>query len=508
VGFTHRLCNAAYAYGNSRGKSRKRNEREDQMKTIRFSAYVALSTSLLIAAPQGFPQQSADFNSRGPVRFTVAPNTSSHIAMKTLPKATCMVYATSDSDVEHALKAFADDDGMIHFHVTPLAEAEQLAHFSVDCTAAHQSVTYDLELRPNSVPTDDMPAPVAEVRAPQATDVIRPALARADAIGLTGDELLKRGYPVRPDAGQAPTAYATWLRAVTRPSRKVNPRQVQRPEVEAGPATLTGLVYGPVNQGGPGTGSISTLVTTNNWSGFVLAAPYATYSPSVTYDLVDGRWNVPVVSPETNKRVYSNMWIGLDGWGASPYGDSDLWQAGTDSDDSEVVHGYRLTTYDAWTLFLPQGIGGVLPNFTVEPGDEIFSEVWVANLEKSPSLSGMYAIAYFENLTSGKNTFVYQCRGSVRDGQCTSDNQTQILGLSADWILERPKVNGQLPDLANYQFAYMYDAEALQSSGSWVYYNGFGIFNNQVMMYNGRDFLSGAYGDSATEIGFEWFNFH
>lgn len=114
------------------------------------------------------------------------------------------------------------------------------------------------------------------------------------------------------------------------------------------------------------------------------------------------------------------------------------------------------------------------------------------------------------DLTRGENTFVYQCRGSVRNGKCTDVDQTQILGLSAEWIPERPKVNGKLPDLANYQFAHMYDAEALQSNGAWVYYNGAGTFNDQVMMYNSStgDFLSGAYGDSATEIGFEWFNFH
>jgi hypothetical protein len=41
-----------------------------------------------------------------------------------------------------------------------------------------------------------------------------------------------------------------------------------------------------------------------------------------------------------------------------------------------------------------------------------------------------------------------------------------------------------------------------------VYYNGAGIVNNQLMMWNGRDFLWGAYGVSAVEIGFEWFHFH
>ena len=472
------------------------------MKTMSFGVFAALSVSLLIGAPQGFPQQSGDSTSRGPVRFTVAPNTSSRIAMKTLPKATCVVHATSDSAAEHSFKALADDDGMIHFHVAPSAESEQVAHFAVDCTAAHQSVTFDLELRPNSVPTDDMPAPVAEVRAPQATDVIRPALANADAVSLSGGELLKRGYPVRPDAGQAPAAFATWLKAVTKPSRFVNPRQVQRAEVQAGVAAPTGgLMNAPVGGGGNVTGPTTTMITSSNWSGFVLE------NPNVTYDLVAGEWYVPAVSPETNAHVYSNLWIGLDGWGTNSTGYWDLWQAGTDSDTQEILF-FKFTTYDAWTFFLQPGVGGVLSNFTVEPGDEIFSEVWVADAGASPSLSGLFAIALLENLTRSETTLVYQCRGSVSNGECTNNNQTQILGLSADWILERPKVNGKLPDLADYHSAQMYDAVALQSNGSWVAYNGDGAVNDQFIMYNSGDLMSGAYADSSTEIGFEWYNFH
>jgi len=473
------------------------------MKTISFGAFVALSLSVLIGEPQGLPQQPTDSNSRGPIRFTVAPNTSSHIAMMTLPKATCVVHAANDSGAEHSIKAFADDDGMIHFHVTPSAESEQVAHFAVDCTAAHQFVTFDLELRPNSVPTDDMPAPVAEVRAQQATDVIRPALSNAEAISLSGDELLKRGYPVRPDAGQAPGAFATWLKAVTKPSRFVNPRQVERPEVHAGPATFTGgLMNAPVGNGGNGTGSTTTLINSSNWSGFVLE------NPGVTYDLVAGEWYVPAARAEWNAHVYSNLWIGLDGWGTNSVGYWDLWQAGTDSDVQNILLAWNFTTYDAWTFFLQPGVGGVLSNFTVEPGDEIFSEVWVADAGSSPSLSGLFAIALLEDLTRGESTLVYQCRGSVRNGECTNVNQTQILGLSADWILERPEVSGKLPDLANYQSAHMYDAVAQQSNGAWMAYNGNGAVNDQFIMYNSADLMSGAYADSSTEIGFEWYNFH
>jgi hypothetical protein len=205
------------------------------MKCIRFSPGVALIASMLMSAPQGFAQNvsqnSAGSNQSEPVRLTVVPNASSRIVMKTLPQATCVLHAEGDSAAEHSFKTFADDEGNIRFQVRPSAESDQTAQFAVDCTAAGKSSTFALNLRPSSVATFDMPAPQPEVRTPQPGDVIRPALTKADATRLSVDELAKRGYPIRPDAKQAPEAFATWLKAVTKPSRLVDARQVSRPEL-------------------------------------------------------------------------------------------------------------------------------------------------------------------------------------------------------------------------------------------------------------------------------------
>ena len=71
------------------------------MKHISFGPCVALIGSMLISIPQGFAQNTATSE---PLRFTVAPNAPSQIAMKTLPKATCVLHAEGDTAAEHSFK--------------------------------------------------------------------------------------------------------------------------------------------------------------------------------------------------------------------------------------------------------------------------------------------------------------------------------------------------------------------------------------------------------------------
>jgi Peptidase A4 family len=449
------------------------------MKHISFGPCVALIGAMLISIPQGFAQNTATSE---PLRFTVAPNAPSQIEMKTLPKATCVLHAEGDTAAEHSFKTFADDEGSIRFQVRPSAESEQAVRFAVDCTSAGKSSTFALDLRPSSVPTADMPAPQAETRTPQPGDVIRPALTKSDATRLSGEELAKRGYPIRPDAKQAPEAFATWLTAVTKPSRLVDARQVSRPEVRH---------VKPVQA--------SNFETSGNWSGFELRGS------SGAYDLVEGEWYVPRVYYENNSHTYSAYWIGLDGDGTS-----DLWQAGTEQEIQDIIilgiH-FDFTNYYAWTEFLPpQATEQVLPNFTVTPGDLMFTEVWVGNAGSSPSLSGLYAIAFVEDISRGEYTTIYNCRGFSIFGACTNIAQTNIGGSEAEWIMERPTVGGSLPDLADYSYSYMYAAYAEKPTGSWITYNG--ANNQQIFMYNGNDLLSGVYPSGSSTMLFYWFNSH
>lgn len=458
----------------------KSNPKNSFTTHFRLGRCVAMLASLWMSGAPSFAQANEIPNSTA--RFTVAPHTPSKITMQALPMSGCVLRAEGNGDTGHSFTVFADDDGVIRFYVNPSEESEQVASFAVNCKAGNQSTKYALELRPSFTPTFDMPAPAVEVRTPRATDSIRPALAKAEALVLSADELLQRGYPVRPDAKRAPEALATWLRAVTRPVRIVNPRLAARPEVHhVAPADA------------------SNRENAANWSGFELRGAAG------SYDLVEGEWYVPAVSSESNNTTYSSFWIGLDGDGTS-----DLWQAGTEQtiEDIEVLglH-FDFTSYYAWSEFLPrQATEEVIPNFSVNPGDLMYSQVWVGNQGQSPSLSGSYAIAIVENLSHSESATLYQCRGVAALPFCLNLNQVNIGGSEAEWIMERPAVNGSLPDLADYGSAFMYDAYAEKTNGNWMNYDG--ANNQQIFMYNGSDLLSAAYPWSTSMILFDWFNFH
>lgn len=463
---------------------------------VSYGACLAVIGTLLIGSSQSIAQDT-NYSPSEPLRLTVAPHTSSRVAMKTIPKALCVLHADGDTESSSPFKLFSDDEGMIRFNVNPSEESDEVAAFAVDCTSDGQPRTFGLELRPSHIPSLDMPAPAAEIRTPKASDVIRPALTKAEALQLSDEELGKREYPSRPNSKDAPDAYAAWLRAVTHVARRVDARQVAHPEFRA-----------------------SQFETDHAWSGMDLKnAPNEI--PVSTYDLVEGEWYVPTVYPQGGTTASSVFWIGLDGDnGVCPNycprnaKESDLWQAGTGQNVQEITYfGLHIffSTYNAWTEFLPsQPTMQVLPNFNVSPGDLIYSDVWVGNKgQNTASLSGLYAIAFIENLTTGEYTNVYNCRGlsvTILGAEvCTSLYQVNIIGYQAEWIMERPSFSGVLPNLADYNITQMFYPYAMQTNGSWVNYDT--TNSQEIFMYGSTGNLLSAVNPANTStIVYYWGN--
>jgi hypothetical protein len=422
--------------------------------------------------------------------------------MKTLSKAICVLHADGDDEPSRSFKLFSDDDGMIRFNVNPSEEADQVAVFAVDCTAEGQSRTFELELRPSSTPSSDMPAPAAEIRTPKTTDIIRPALTKEEALQLSDEELIKREYPVRPKAKEASDAFATWLQAVTQPARRVDARQVAT-EIRAS----------------------SNWEIEPTWSGFELRNSSCDPACGI-YDLVEGVWYVPTSVSKpllVPGAEYSSFWIGLDGDGPAV---DDLWQAGTNQDAIQVPDCgllgiclmWNFETYNAWTEFLPpQQNAQVLANFDVSPGDEMLTLVWVGNPDETPALwypSGppLFAIAFVQDITRNEYTFVDTCLGLVIDKNCTNEEQTPILGMEAEWIMERPCLGSGVNNcvysaLADYDSTMMYDAYALQTNGQLMNYNG--ANNQQIFMLNNNTghLLSAPFVYNNSTIEYLWYNY-
>ena len=217
-----------------------------------------------------------------------------------------------------------------------------------------------------------------------------------------------------------------------------------------------------------------------------------------TYDWVTGTWNVPSVTGETNTHTYSAFWVGLDGDGVS-----DLVQAGTEQENynfSFPCSSLSISVYYAWTEFLPQqATEQQIANFPINPGDEIFCEVWIGNAGSGPTLSGAFGVLLLENLTTSESTTVYTPVGT-----------TVVGGSEAVWIMERPSLGTALTDLADYASARMFNAYARKANSprhrGYVPYQG--ANNLQITMVNGATTLSTVTPIDTYSMRFDWQHFH
>jgi hypothetical protein len=121
----------------------------------------------------------------------------------------------------------------------------------------------------------------------------------------------------------------------------------------------------------------------------------------------------------------------------------------------------------AWTEFFPADLQE-LTNFKVGPGDHMLVQVWMGNAGSKPTLAGAFGVCFLHNLSNGTYTYVY----------ITPPAGTTFTGSSADWIMERPAVDGVLPDLSDYGAATMFNAEDRWDRG---------VFERQPLPAEGND---------------------
>lgn len=240
------------------------------------------------------------------------------------------------------------------------------------------------------------------------------------------EDLALYGFPPRPDATKSPTTFATWQKAMAASQHHVIPALEQ-----------TQIMHGPVQNK---AASVNNTSSSYNWSGYVMTNRATSYSSASYYFLVSD-YVVPIAEQAfgtcNNTWDYSSTWAGIDGWA-----NGDVLQAGTESDAYCAGNGAtKATYYSAWYEWYPYGevrIG----SFPIAPGDDIFVEVW--------STSSTAGHAYIVNYTN--NSYV-NIAFSAPPG-------THLVGNSAEWVVERPGVNGGLATLTNYVSDVLWDAES------------------------------------------------
>lgn len=392
--------------------------------------------------------------------FTITPNAETAIVLKAQPDAACDLHAVGTSDTR-SKRFYANGDGYVKIHANAREGIE--GRVQLDCSANGKAVSYPLHLLASSTPTSDMPAPQSKMPLPKGSTV-RPALSEAQAQSMTDEQLDKLGYPARPDVLNSPDRYAKWLDRISRPMT-VLPTHLVSTNVTATPGSYT----------------------STNWSGLE-----AHSKNQHQYSAVTATWVVPpiLLASSDGNTDYSSFWIGLDGDGTK-----DLVQAGTEQDAAEFL-GFVFSGYYAWSELLPNQ---PTENFVsdVDAGDEMAVEVWIGTGSGSPNPNG--------NRGSFRITDVTQSQEWRFD---TALSGTKYNGTEAEWIMERPTVDGSLPELAAYLFANMTDADVLNAKTTkWV--KAGTAANRSISMYNGKDLLSEPiwFGKGTNLIQFLWANF-
>jgi hypothetical protein len=174
-----------------------------------------------------------------------------------------------------------------------------------------------------------------------------------------------------------------------------------QPVISTHPMIPAVVPSGPVNS------SVTSISTTDNWSGYYVNSPNAGAFTAVT-----GCWDVPSVSPSAVVPAYSSAWVGIDGTQ-----NKDLIQTGTEQDwSSSTGQAPFAADYFAWWEILPAQATQIT-TISVTPGDDMCASIGEIGA------SGQWTISLTDE-TSGRTFSTVQGYAGPAD--------------SAEWIVEAP----------------------------------------------------------------------
>jgi hypothetical protein len=133
---------------------------------------------------------------------------------------------------------------------------------------------------------------------------------------------------------------------------------------------------------------------------------------------ISASWTVPEIKPSENN-TFSGVWVGIGG-----YGEDTLIQTGT---EQEYVNGR--VVYYAWYELLPDYLVRI-PNIHVRAGDTVTVSISLIN--------------------KNTNTWSIEIADVTRGERFKKTAVYNSSRLSAEWVVERPKVNDTISTLADF----------------------------------------------------------
>lgn len=299
-----------------------------------------------------------------------------------------------------------------------------------------------------------------------------PPAAGFDPRTATARQLLHHGFPTRPDAKAEPELRERWDRAFSRPMIWIVPEFREVPGQAHGPAVRPREAK--LSRARTAAGAVVSNATSSNWSGSVAFPP-----AGQTFKWIEGQWTVPNPYAQTDGTFYASEWIGIDGWG-SP----DVLQAGTETEITKIWFITARNVY-AWWEWFPAGEVAIT-NLPVSAGD--YMNLLIC------ATSSTTATMYYSNRSSGvATTFTV-----------TAPRATALQGNSAEWIVERPTVNGSVASLTDYDVCYFDGCVAGSAGRNVIGFTDLGSGTPVTMTGIGNASLSVPTFETATLMKMNW----
>jgi hypothetical protein len=246
-----------------------------------------------------------------------------------------------------------------------------------------------------------------------------PAPEGLDPRTATDRQLLRHGFPRRPNARTEPDWRARWDKAFARPIKWIVPEFRE----------MEGRSHGPMRPSSRKKvagrrGALLANATSGNWSGAVDFS-----ARGQPYRWVAGQWTVPNPHTPTPGAYYASEWVGIDGWNSN-----DVLQAGTETQITQILW-FTITNVYTWWEWFPAGEVAIT-NLPVSPGDVMYCLICL-NTPNS-------ATVYFTNQSTGIGTSF----------TITAPGGTTLVGNCAEWIVERPTIAGSVASLTDYDVVY------------------------------------------------------
>lgn len=373
-------------------------------------------------------------------KHALVPETETEVVICVQPNAAC--FLSHPSGDGHVLRLDADERGMVRFHAKGHHQAKPI-ELDFECRAeggrkTHHKISLETSKQPRA-----FPLPENEAASSRTGTTLGPLV--GDPLALSNQALIARGYPPRPDPMKYPARYARWYRRVSQPFVRVPARKVARPEVSFSRPGLPPVLASPTLPLPPPIRQSVFNASFSTWSG-----AYYT-NPAAQFFWIEADWRVPGVFASAGGPFYSAAaeWIGLDNSG------TDLYQSGTDSECMVFPFwGWTITNYWMWIQTLPFDPWAVT-NFPISPGDSVSVDIFVADENgttwfRDGSNGGLTAAdnsVWFMLYNYSKGlSFWGTLPTAPQSGGGRSS--TGFTGSTAEFIVERPIVNGGAAPLA------------------------------------------------------------